>query len=913
MSANDKQLTPMLRQYHEIKKQHPGTLLFFRMGDFYELFFDDAIIGAREMEITLTARHKEKGTPIPMCGIPYHAVTNYITKLVRKGFRIAICEQSEAAQANKLVKREVVRVITPGTALENQLLESKENCYLAAICGAGEGMGLAFIDLSTGEFLATQFVGETAWERAQEQIEIFNPRELLFPQSLAPLFRQSETKVPKIAATKPNKTDEANATDETEPASVEQSATESLSQENQENTASLSDQSSATIKHVSLSDESRRQFKAALTPLDDWLFGHDHADSLLRTQLGVASLDGFGLANQTYAVCAAGAAVHYINETQRAQAGHLSEITFFETSDSLVLDATTVTNLELVQASDGIAAHSLFGVLDETMTGMGARQLRQWLLRPSVKLAEIETRLDAVAELKTAPIKRDQIRRQLEHMADLERLAGKITLGRANARDLLALRNSIECIPSLRRTIAASKASLLEILAENLDELEDLKLLIANAIADEPPAAANEPGMIRDGFNPELDELRNLAHSGKSYIAAIEARERGRTSIASLKVKFNNVFGYFIEISNNHKDKIPTDYERKQTLVNAERYTTPELKEYEAKVLGAEERIIVLEIELFSQVRQQLAREVRRIQGVARAVALLDCLTALSETAARRNYVRPVVHEGDEIEIKAGRHAVIESFGERFVPNDLVANNTTDRLMIITGPNMGGKSVFLKQTALIVILAQIGSFVPAASARIALVDRIFTRVGASDNLARGRSTFMVEMTETSNILNTATPRSLVLLDEVGRGTATFDGLSLAWAIAEYLHDNARHSAKTIFATHYHELTELAKLRPGVRNYQVAVSEAGGDIVFLRRVVAGSASKSYGIEVARLAGLPKSVIERAREILTNLEQNELDVTGKPKFARHLKKPSKHVNQSSLFDPPAPTEDLEDGEA
>jgi DNA mismatch repair protein MutS len=902
MSANDKQLTPMLRQYHEIKKQHPGTLLFFRMGDFYELFYDDALIGAREMEITLTARHKEKGTPIPMCGIPYHAVTNYITKLVRKGFRIAICEQAEAAQASKLVRREVVRVITPGTALESQLLDSKENSYLAAICGAGEGMGLAFIDLSTGEFLATQFVGETAWERAQEQIEIFSPRELLFPQSLAPLFRQNKTGKPDGT----HRTDRTNGSNGREAERVEQSS----GQQQTENadtimTDSLSDQSLTSLKPAPLSDESQRRFKAALTPLDDWLFGHDHADSLLRTQLGVASLDGFGLQDKHLAVCAAGAAVHYINETQRAQAGHLSEITFFETTDALVLDATTVSNLELVQATDGIAAHSLFGVLDETMTGMGARQLRQWLLRPSVKLAEIETRLDAVAELKAAAIKRDQIRRQLESMADLERLAGKITLGRANARDLLALRNSIECIPSLRRTIAASKASLLEILAENLDELEDLKALIANAIADEPPAAANEPGMIRDGYNPELDELRNLAHSGKSYIAAIEARERGRTSIASLKVKFNNVFGYFIEISHAHKDKIPADYERKQTLVNAERYTTPELKEYEAKVLGAEERIIQLEIELFSQVRQQLAREVRRIQGVARAVALLDCLTALAETAARRNYVRPVIHEGDEIEIKAGRHAVIESFGERFVPNDLVVNNTTDRLMIITGPNMGGKSVYLKQTALIVILAQIGSFVPAASARIALVDRIFTRVGASDNLAHGRSTFMVEMTETSNILNTATPRSLVLLDEVGRGTATFDGLSLAWAIAEYLHDNARHSAKTIFATHYHELTELAKLRPGVRNYQVAVSEAGGDIVFLRRVVPGSASKSYGIEVARLAGLPQTVVERAREILTNLEQNELDVTGKPKFARHLKKASKHVNQSSLFDP-APEE-------
>ncbi|NOT62156.1 MAG: DNA mismatch repair protein MutS, partial [Acidobacteria bacterium] len=717
----------------------------------------------------------------------------------------------------------------------------------------------------------------------------------------APLFKQKLSKVPK----KSDGSDGRNRSDGSEANSVEHSPENSS---DKQKTEPLSDQSSDKVKPASLSDDGFREFKAALTPLDDWLFGHDHADSLLRTQLGVASLDGYGLTDKAFAVCAAGAAVHYINETQRAQAGHLSEITFFETSDALVLDATTVSNLELVQATDGIAAHSLFGVLDETMTGMGARLLRQWLLRPSVKLAEIETRLDAVEELKSAPIKRDQLRRQLESMSDLERLAGKITLGRANARDLLALRNSIECIPSLRRTIAASKASLLQVLSESLDELEDLKLLIANAIADEPPAAANEPGMIRDGFNPELDELRNLAHSGKSYIAAIEARERGRTSIASLKVKFNNVFGYFIEISNTHKDKIPTDYERKQTLVNAERYTTPELKEYEAKVLGAEERIITLEIELFSQVRQQLAREVRRIQGVARAVALLDCLTALSEVAARRNYVRPAIHEGDEIEIKAGRHPVIESFGERFTPNDLAVNNTTDRLLIITGPNMGGKSVYLKQTALIVILAQIGSFVPAASARIALVDRIFTRVGASDNLARGRSTFMVEMTETSNILNTATPRSLVLLDEVGRGTATFDGLSLAWAIAEYLHDHGQHSAKTLFATHYHELTELAKLRPGVRNYQVAVSEAGGDIVFLRRVVAGSASKSYGIEVARLAGLPKTVVERAREILTNLEQNELDVTGKPKFARHLKKASKHVNQSSLFDTPA-----EEGEA
>ena len=854
----------MLRQYHEIKKQYPGTLLFFRLGDFYELFFDDALIGSREMEITLTARHKERGTPVPMCGIPYHAVTGYIAKLVKKGYRIAICEQTEDPKsATKLVRREVVRVVTPGTALENQLLETKQNCYMASLCGSGAGMGLSILDISTGEFLATQFQGEAAWQRVQEQLEIFSPREIIFPNSLAPLLNRARRQ-----------------SEKPEGSGIE---------------------GAATINPPSLSDsEFYLLFETALTPLDDWVFGFEHTDSLLRSQLNVSSLDGFGLTNREYAVCAAGAAVHYINETQKAKASHLSEISYFETNDYLVLDAPTVNNLELVVSQDGNPRHSLFGVLDETMTGMGARLLRQWVLRPSVRIGEIEARLDSVEEMKASAIKRDRLRQKLEPMADLERLTGKITLGRANARDLIALQQSIEVIPVLRQHLADSRASLLQVLVENLDELEDVRSLISGAIANDPPATTIEPGMIRDGFNPELDELRNLARSGKSYIAAIEARERGRTGISSLKVKFNNVFGYFIEISNSNKDRVPTDYERKQTLVNSERYTTPELKEYEAKVLGAEERILELEIQLFTELRKQIALEIRRIQGVARAIALLDAIASLAEVAAKRNYVRPKLHEGDEIEIRAGRHPVIETLGDRFVPNDLLVNNTTDRLLIVTGPNMGGKSVFLKQTALIVIMAQIGSFAPANSTKIALVDRIFTRVGASDNLARGRSTFMVEMTETSNILNTATPRSLVLLDEVGRGTATFDGLSLAWAIAEYLHDNARHSAKTLFATHYHEMTELAKMRPGVQNYQVAVSESNGEIVFLRKVVPGSASKSYGIEVARLAGLPRSVVERAREILTNLEQNELDVTGKPKFARHLKKPSKHVDQLSLLD-------------
>ncbi len=880
MSATDKPLTPMLRQYHEIKKQHPGTLLFFRLGDFYELFFDDALIAAREMEITLTARHKESGAPVPMCGVPYHAASGYIAKLVRKGFRVAICDQTEeASAAKKLVKREVVRVITPGTALESQLLESKQNNYLAAVCGAGEGMGLALLDLSTGEFLATEFRGENAWQKLKEQIEIFAPKELLFPHSLAPLFGHK------------SKTQRTNLHS---PTSFNHSI-------NSQNTTSQNPDSSASENPIALSDAGSRDFaEFAHAPLDDWLFGHEHAEGLLLAQLGVVALDGFGLRGKHLAVSAAGAAVHYINETQRMQAGHLSEITYFEASEFLILDATTLSNLEIVEANDGNKAHTLLGVLDDTRTGMGARLLRQWLLRPSVRIGEIEMRLDVVTEFKQNSIQRDQVRRLLESLADLERLAGKITLGRINPRELQALRQSIETLPALRRQIAQAQASLLQTLAENFDDLNDLGELIQTAIADEPPATASEAGIIRAEYNAELDELRNLATSGKSYIAAIEARERGRTGIASLKVKFNNVFGYFIEISNTNRDKVPADYERKQTLVNAERYTTPELKEYEIKVLGAEERIIILEIELFKEIRLKLAQQVKRIQGVARAIALLDVTSTLAEVAARRGYTRPQLHDGDEIEIKQGRHPIVETFGERFVPNDLNLNNTTDRLLIITGPNMGGKSVYLKQAALLSIMGQVGSFVPATSARLAVMDRIFTRVGASDNLASGRSTFMVEMTETANILNTATPRSLILFDEVGRGTATFDGLSIAWAIAEYIHDHPQHSAKTLFATHYHEMTELEKLRPGVRNYQVAVSERDGEIVFLRRVVEGCASKSYGIEVARLAGLPRSVVERAREILTNLEQNELDLTGKPKFARHLKKPSAKLNQISFFE-------------
>jgi DNA mismatch repair protein MutS len=850
--------TPMLRQYHEIKRQHPGALLFFRMGDFYELFFDDAIIAAKEMEITLTARNREKGQPIPMCGVPHHAASGYIAKLVRKGYRVAICEQTEDPKksATKLVRREVIRIITPGTAIDSQLLEARENNYLAAVCGGGQGMAAAFLDLSTGEFLTTEFTGEAAWERVLEQLDCFSPREILFPKSLEILF-------------KPKKKTE-------------------------EESSGVVQESTGEPAAFQLSGRA-----PALNPIDEWLFAHEFTRGLLLSQFDVASLDGFGLAGHVFATAAAGAIINYVRETQKAEAAHISGVSYFEPNDYLILDSPTVRNLELVETLGGSRSQTLLGVLDETVTGMGSRLLKQWILRPSMKLGELNARLDSVNELKTALILRDRLRSELKQIADLERLIGRINLGRATPRDLVALKTSADCLPNVKDLLADASSSLLEVLTESLDELADLRELIGESIVDEPPATLNDSGYIRAGYDAELDELRGISTSGKSFIAAIESRERTRTGIATLKVKFNNVFGYFIEISKANLRNTPSDYERKQTLVNAERYTTPELKEYEQKVLGAEERINEIEQEIFTELRQVVAIQTRRVQAVAQAIALLDALLSLAEVAARRNYCRPTLGEDDEFFIRTGRHPVIEAMGERFIPNDTYLNNSTDRLLIITGANMGGKSTWLRQCALIAIMAQIGSFVPADEARLSILDRVFTRVGASDNLASGRSTFMVEMTETANILNTATPRSLVLLDEVGRGTATFDGLSLAWAIAEYLHDNPQHAAKTLFATHYHEMTDLAKLLPGVRNYQMAVKESGGAIVFLRKVVEGTASKSYGIDVARLAGLPRSVVERAREILTNLEANELDVMGRPKLARHL--PSrKKAPQPTLFE-------------
>jgi DNA mismatch repair protein MutS len=800
--------TPLMRQYHAVKQQVPGALLMFRLGDFYELFFEDAVTAARELEITLTARNKEKGNAIPMCGVPYHSAEGYIARLIGRGYRVAICEQMEEASAGKkLVRREVTRIVTPGTATDSHLLRSHENNYLAAITRSGSRAGLAYVDVSTGEFRAT----EVEAADLQGVLESIGARELLVAAE-APLFPNTEPK------------------------------------------------------------------RWIVTELEDWVFTSDYADRILREHFKLLSLDGFGLAGKSLAVAASGAVLHYLRDTQRAALDHLDPPRNFDRADTMVLDAVTVRNLELIEPifSDGGA--TLIGILDQTSTGMGGRLMRQRLLRPSLELPQIEARLDAVSDLVRETILRTELRKQLGPVLDIERLLAKVMIGSAGPRDVLALGKSLDQTPRLADSARLAARPLSTRLCDTfarLDRVIEASGPIIDALADTPPIQVGDGMTIRSGFDAELDELRDLSQNGKQYIAQIETRERTRTGIASLKVRFNNVFGYYIEISKANLHLAPGDYERKQTLVNAERFTTPELKEYERKVLIAEEKILEIEKRIFAEVRQRTAGEAQRIRATAAAIADLDVSAALAQVAAENRYARPQFSESGEMRIMAGRHPVIEKLASeeagRFIPNDLYLNSTTDTIGLITGPNMGGKSTYLRQAALISILAQMGSWVPADSAVLPVIDRIFTRIGASDNLARGRSTFMVEMTETAVILNTATPRSFIVLDEIGRGTATYDGLSLAWAVVEHI--SATTQAKTLFATHYHELTELAEALPGVRNLQVAVKEAGDRIIFLRRVEPGKADRSYGIEVARLAGLPGSVIERAREVLKLHERTE----------------------------------------
>jgi DNA mismatch repair protein MutS len=817
--------TPLMRQYSTIKKEHPSALLFFRLGDFYEMFFDDAVLAAKELEITLTSRNKEKGIAIPMCGVPFHAAEGYISKLIRRGYKVAICDQVEDPRvAKKLVRREVTRVVTPGTAADSSL-NSEENNFLAAVVSSDGRAGFAALDLSTGEFRATEFFGEGAEKRIRDELDQLRPKEVLYASS-APLFERSNPMGMGFLA---------------RPAA-------------EPGTPGW-----------------------ALTPLEDWIFAADHALPLLENHFGVLSLEGFGLAGKPAAAAAAGAILYYVRSTQRGTLDHVDRIGFYERQNFLVLDAVTVRNLELIEplfAGTDLGV-TLFRSIDRTVTPMGKRLLRAWMLRPSIEPAEIQARLDAVEEQTKQTIAREELRRALEGVLDLERLLSRVTLETANPRDLVALSASLSRIPAVRVALERLHADRLRTLDSAIDELTDIRERIERTIIAEPPISLTDGGVIQRGADCELDELDQLSRNGKQFLVEMEERERRRTGISSLKVRFNSVFGYYLEISRANLHLVPPDYERRQTLANAERFTTPELKQYEAKILDAQEKIVEIERRIFSELRAAIAGEARRVRQTALALAEVDVLAAFAHTAALRNYCRPQFDDSSDIEIVAGRHPVIEqqelASSERFVPNDLYLNSTSHTILVLTGPNMGGKSTYLRQTAQAVILAQMGSFVSAAKARLGIVDRIFTRIGASDNLARGRSTFMVEMTETAAILHTATPRSLILLDEVGRGTATYDGLAIAWAAIEYLH--ARTGAKTLFATHYFELTELAEQLSGVKNYHVSVKETGTGIVFLRKVEPGAADRSYGIEVAKLAGLPDEVVNRAREVLAEHENRE----------------------------------------
>jgi DNA mismatch repair protein MutS len=830
-----------MQQYHAIKSRYPHALLLFRLGDFYELFHEDAILASRELQITLTSRNREKGQPIPMCGVPYHAADGYIARLIRGGFKIAICDQMELpGPGKKLVRREVVRVITPGTATDVSVLDARENNYLAAVAKhtSGSPVGLAFVDLSTGEFQSTEFSGPGADEALRDELQLLHPRETLLPRPQQ-LFETAKTSLLEGAG----------------------------------------------------GVESR---------LEDWIFQRDYAERILREQFGVAELTGLGLDDHPQALSAAGAIVHYLRENAArgpdTAAGststqppsvealqHLDRVRYYEQHETLVLDPVSVRNLELLapiftEESSRSGPVTLVAALDATVTGMGARLLRSWILRPLIDCDAIEARLESVAHLVQQTVVRGEIRKELRGIQDLERLTSRISLGLASPRELVALRKSLAQLPVLKNFVTpppVGGSALLRHLYGEIDELTDVRERLERALADEPPALATDPGIIRSGYDGELDELRNLSQHSKQIIAAMEERERTRTGIASLKIRFNSIFGYYMEISKPNLHLAPADYERKQTLVNAERFTSPELKEYERKILAADERILEIERQLFIDIRTSIAAQAARLRRTAAAVAQLDVLTSFANLAADRGYARPEFNSTGELLIVGGRHPVIEELlrqrGERFVPNDLCFDPGRQQLLLITGPNMGGKSTYLRQAALIVLMAQMGSFVPARQAKLPITDRIFTRIGASDNLARGRSTFLVEMSEVAAILHHATPSSLVLLDEVGRGTATFDGLSIAWAVVEHLQKHTR--ARTLFATHYHELTELADLLTGVQNVHVSVKETPNEIIFLRRVEPGSADKSYGIEVARLAGLPRSVIERAREVLKRHEQSE----------------------------------------
>ena len=831
------ELTPAMRQYMQAKQElQAGTILLFRMGDFYELFFDDAKTAAPVMDVVLTAR-----AGFPMCGVPYHAVKTYVGRLLEGGFKVAIAEQMEDPKLCKgLVKRDIIQVITPGTVMEDDLLHAAKSNFLTAICPLKDKTGIAMLDLSTGDFRITETIGRQAFET---EINRINPAESITTASVLEYW-------------------------------------------NQEGYPDLP-------KNI------------AWTTVEDWLFDLPMARENLCRHFQVASLDGFGCRGLEPAIAAAGAILHYAQNNLRRDASQVTSLSCYSVDDCMVIDRISQRNLELVEPIFADSKNNtLFSVLNETITPMGTRLLREWILRPLRSKVVIDERLDAIDALLASPLTLAELRETLTAVRDVERVISRLNIGNANARDLLVLKAALEELPGLRTILADTPSSFLAGQRDALTEKPDLTDLIGRAILDEPPLALKDGGFIKDGYNAQLDDFRKASTEGKDWIANYQAHEIERTGIKNLKVRFNKVFGYYIEITKVNLDLVPSDYMRKQTIVNGERFITPELKEIEDKVLGAEEKGKALEYELFQQLRETVCRHTADIQASARALAVIDCIASLAEVAAKHQYVRPVITEEPVLKIRDGRHPVLDArlVNEPFVPNDVDLDTRDAQLALITGPNMAGKSTYIRQVALLTILAQMGSFLPASEATVGITDRVFTRVGAADDISRGQSTFMVEMVETANILNNATPKSLIILDEIGRGTSTFDGLSLAWAVAEHLHDTPSVKARTLFATHYHELTDLALTKPGVRNFNVLVKEQGEKIIFMRKIVPGCADKSYGIHVARLAGMPKSIIKRADEVLTTLENDEIE-DGKPKLSlppkRHRKAPDLE-NQPLLFD-------------
>jgi DNA mismatch repair protein MutS len=849
MASAETQLTPMMTQYRRIKSELPkDALLLFRLGDFYEMFFEDAQAGSQLLNLSLTARNG-----VPMCGLPHHAANGYIARILKAGRKVAICDQTEEARPGKLVNREVTQILSPGTHFDERMLVAERNNFLAAVYPSGKTFGLALVDLTTGDFLTTELEAESA---LLTELERLRPAEIIYP-----------------------------------------------------------------TEATSLRDLLRDSFKI-LNGYDDWTFAPETAVFTVREHFKVASLDGFGLKDKSAAIGAAGGALHYLTQHLRRDVKHLTWISFYQRSDFLTLDYTTLRHLEILepQHHDAPRNASLYGALNKTVTPMGARLLRNWLSQPLAEVEPIRQRQDAVETFINNSFGLDAFRQQLGNVRDLERTLGRLSSGSGNARDLVVLRVALEQLPALKQTLGlmgraspraeslvedvptvredARPTSLISELDSQISESPDLVELISHAIMDEPPLPIKEGGMIRDGFDTALDELRAAQRGGKDWIAKLQADEITRTGISSLKVRFNSVFGYYIEVTKSNLDKVPPHYHRKQTVANGERFITPELKEMEGKILGAEERSVKLEYEIFQRVREEVLGQLPKIQKTASALAQLDVLASFAETARLHNYCRPQVAGEGVLQIRDGRHPVLEQnlLDERFVPNDTKLG-TEIQIALITGPNMAGKSTYIRQVALLTLLAHTGSFVPAAQARIDLVDRIFTRIGASDDLTRGQSTFMVEMTETANILNNATPRSLIVLDEIGRGTSTFDGLSLAWSIVEHLHNQV--GAKTLFATHYHELTELSARLPRLKNFNVAVREWHDQIVFLRKIVEGGTDKSYGIQVARLAGVPKEVLERAKQILGNLEESELTPEGN---VRQPRRQQDREKLKSLAPPP-----------